>query len=126
MRPDVLSKRLFLAGCFGLPWLWCVHVLYWYSKTRAKARGDATAAAEQGGINSEGLLSADSEEYLDDPADPEEISLEEKKWIRRSFVGAVLASMAWVTWIIVFEIMKDSMNPNWFVSAPDEAEFTGW
>ena len=61
MRPDVLSKRLFLAGCFGLPWLWCVHVLYWYSKTRAKARGDATAAAEQGGINSEGLLSADSE-----------------------------------------------------------------
>lgn len=28
MRSDLLSKRLFMAGCFGLPWLWTVHVLY--------------------------------------------------------------------------------------------------
>jgi hypothetical protein len=28
MRSDLLSKRLFFAGCFGLPWLWVVHVLY--------------------------------------------------------------------------------------------------
>ena len=72
MRADVLSKRLFLAGCFGLPWLWCVHVMYWYSKERAnKARGEASSAAataaaanpdqEQEEDNVEGLLSADSE-----------------------------------------------------------------
>ena len=29
MRTDLLSKRLFTAGCFGLPWLWIVHILYW-------------------------------------------------------------------------------------------------
>ena len=28
MCSDLLSKQLFLAGCFGLPWLWIVHVLY--------------------------------------------------------------------------------------------------
>ena len=28
MRSDLLSKRVFYAGCFGLPWLWTVHVLY--------------------------------------------------------------------------------------------------
>jgi hypothetical protein len=72
MRADVLSKRLFLAGCFGLPWLWCVHVLYWHSKERAKkARGEASAAAAAAAAtatpdqeeedNVEGLLTADSE-----------------------------------------------------------------
>jgi Presenilin enhancer-2 subunit of gamma secretase len=29
MRSDVLSRRLFYAGCCGLPWLWVVHVWYW-------------------------------------------------------------------------------------------------
>lgn len=28
MRSDLLSKRIFFAGCFGLPWLWVVHVLF--------------------------------------------------------------------------------------------------
>ena len=28
MRADLLSQRIFTAGCFGLPWLWVVHVLY--------------------------------------------------------------------------------------------------
>lgn len=29
MRTDLLSKRIFTLGCFGLPWLWICHVLYW-------------------------------------------------------------------------------------------------
>ena len=28
MRSDLLSKRMFMGGMFGLPWLWVVHVLY--------------------------------------------------------------------------------------------------
>lgn len=28
MRSDLLSKRLYYVGWFGLPWLWIVHVLY--------------------------------------------------------------------------------------------------
>jgi hypothetical protein len=34
MRDDVLARRMFIAGCFGLPWLWAVHSLYWYRKQR--------------------------------------------------------------------------------------------
>lgn len=32
MRDDVLAKRMFIVGCFGLPFLWTVHSLYWYRK----------------------------------------------------------------------------------------------
>ena len=39
MREDLLSKRLFLAGCFGLPWLWVVHVLYYRNKKRGDDAG---------------------------------------------------------------------------------------
>lgn len=40
MRDDILAKRMFLAGCFGLPWLWAVHSLYWYRKQRPNHVGD--------------------------------------------------------------------------------------
>ena len=43
MRTDLLSKRLFAAGCLGLPWLWIVHVLYW--------RGNHDAETNEGLIN---------------------------------------------------------------------------
>ena len=49
MRTDLLSKRLFQAGCFGLPWLWIVHVLYW--------RGNTSEA-------NEALLNPDDRTYL--------------------------------------------------------------
>ena len=55
MRADILSKRLFLAGCFGLPWLWCVHVMYWYIKSSKSP----TANPEEDHV--EALLNADSE-----------------------------------------------------------------
>ena len=32
MRTDLLSKRMFTAGCFGLPWLWICHAWYWHGK----------------------------------------------------------------------------------------------
>jgi hypothetical protein len=65
-------------------------------------------------------------DYHDEPGDPEEVSLEEKKWIRRSLLGSVLAGMAWVTWIVVLQVLRDSVNPNWFVRGQDDADFTGW
>ena len=43
MRTDLLSKRIFSVGCFGLPWLWVVHVLYW--------RGNEEGEASQGILN---------------------------------------------------------------------------
>lgn len=47
MRSDLLSKRLFIAGSFGLPWLWIVHVLY---------------AVKGSPENDEGLLNPDDRE----------------------------------------------------------------
>lgn len=35
MRSDLLSKRVFQAGCFGLPWLWTVHALYHWKNASA-------------------------------------------------------------------------------------------
>lgn len=39
MRSDLLSKRIFIAGCFGLPWLWIVHILYWNSNQEKNDQG---------------------------------------------------------------------------------------
>lgn len=39
MRSDLLSKRLFFAGCFGLPWLWIVHILYWRTNEETNDQG---------------------------------------------------------------------------------------
>jgi Presenilin enhancer-2 subunit of gamma secretase len=50
MRSDVLSKRLFYVGCFGLPWLWTVHVLHHW-----KADGTSSESAS----NDEALLNPD-------------------------------------------------------------------
>jgi hypothetical protein len=50
MRTDLLSKRLFLTGCLGLPWLWTVHVLYWKSR-------------KEGGDANQGLLNPDDRKF---------------------------------------------------------------
>lgn len=38
LKDDELAKRVFYAGLCGLPWLWIVHTLGWYSK-QPKAGG---------------------------------------------------------------------------------------
>ena len=57
MRSDLLSKRIFLAGSFGLPWLWVVHVLY--NRGLEAATGDPDA----GDATNQGLLDADERTY---------------------------------------------------------------
>jgi hypothetical protein len=52
MRSDLISKRLFTAGCFGLPWLWTVHCLYHWKGSGA---GDDQE-------NDEALLNPDDRE----------------------------------------------------------------
>ena len=61
-----------------------------------------------------------------EPADPAEMELEEKKWVRREFVGVVLVGLAWLTWIIVFQVLREYFPPGWLVRGEDEAEMTGW
>lgn len=31
---EVLARRYFLGGCFGLPWLWVVNCAYFYPKLK--------------------------------------------------------------------------------------------
>jgi hypothetical protein len=54
MRSDLLSKRIFLAGCFGLPWLWIVHILY---NRELEQCGNDQDSAEAN--SNQGLLDAD-------------------------------------------------------------------
>jgi hypothetical protein len=51
MRSDLLSKRIFYAGCCGLPWLWIVHVLYHYKQSVDEE-------------NDQALLNPDDREYF--------------------------------------------------------------
>ena len=51
MRSDLLSKRLFAAGCLGLPWLWTVHVMYHWKDGGGGEDGEQE--------NNEGLLNPD-------------------------------------------------------------------
>jgi hypothetical protein len=61
MRSDLLSQRIFLAGCFGLPWLWIVHILY--NQGLEKAGGDPDVGGDA--TTNQGLLDADEREYCD-------------------------------------------------------------
>jgi hypothetical protein len=35
IKDDELSRRFYLGGFAGLPWLWIVHTLHWYGKQKA-------------------------------------------------------------------------------------------
>jgi len=56
MRSDLLSKRLFAAGCLGLPWLWTVHVLYHWKPKGSSGEDDQDE-------HNEGLLNPDDSAY---------------------------------------------------------------
>jgi hypothetical protein len=61
-----------------------------------------------------------------DSRSPEEVKAEAKKWVKRSFYGAVGVFSAWAMWIIMFHIFADKFPSSWFVRSEDEADFTGW
>lgn len=58
MRADVLSQRIFTAGCFGLPWLWVVHVLY------ERGLDEAGNSENSEDPTNQGLLDADERTLL--------------------------------------------------------------
>ena len=128
MREDRLAKLLFFGGCAGLPWLWSVHIMYFGGKKRREALGEETHPNHDnhttGGAS--GFLDGESMLETDEPANPAEMELEEKKWVRREFLGMVLVYLAWLTWIIVFQVLIEYFPPGWLVRGEDEGEATGW
>mmetsp|Transcript_13875 Transcript_13875/g.16764 ORF Transcript_13875/g.16764 Transcript_13875/m.16764 type:complete len:131 (-) Transcript_13875:1448-1840(-) len=130
MRDDVLAQRLFYGGCLGLPWLWLVHVMYWYGKQRQNSQDGEASNSEALLSNADtndddetqGSNSNDGASALSD----EEIKMEAQKWVQRSKYGSTVVFGLWAGWIVFFQLSKDKFGPNWFVRTEDEGEFTGW
>ena len=119
MRTDLLSKRMFTAGCFGLPWLWIVHALYW----RHPSEDDAD----------QGLLNADDHFPQEEDAvavamTPDEIKLEAAKWVQRCQYGATVVCTGWVAWIVAAQVLRvyGMLPASLFMLNADDQALTGW
>lgn len=126
MREDVLARRLFYVGCLGLPWLWIVHILYWFGKQHRNSNNNDDNDDGATNQQNDGLMDGESTPTEQTPANPEDVLLEERKWVRRELVGSVVVVMAWITWVIVFRLLQDYFPRGFFVQAPDDGEFSGW
>ncbi len=56
----------------------------------------------------------------------EEIHIELCKWVKRSTIGSFITTAMLVSWIITFQLNRDSFGPRWFVYAPGNEILTGW
>ena len=127
-----LSKRMFFAGCAGLPWLWICNALYfrlqvfgpmvlvdyWPGKSPPPSAGEG-----------EGNNGNDCDEQQQTMEQQLELQMEKKeleKWVKRSTGGAVIIMTLFVAWIITFQVNKEHFGSNWFVMDPTDAEVSGW
>mmetsp|Transcript_16731 Transcript_16731/g.31702 ORF Transcript_16731/g.31702 Transcript_16731/m.31702 type:complete len:141 (-) Transcript_16731:112-534(-) len=136
-RPDINAKQMFFVGLLGLPWLWVVNVLYhWKAVYGSAIQNDSNSSASddngRGGTSDEntGILdlmnSNEGENENTDTVPPEIIQLELSKWVKRSTLGSILSFTIFISWIITFQVNKDSFSSKWFVMSPDEELVTGW
>lgn len=109
MRSDLLSKRLFYAGCFGLPWLWAVHVLYHYSN----------------GSDS-GLINPDDHFEDGAPVSAAFIQTNTEKYVAYSKVGASVCGIFFVAWIFVAQIFRGVLPAELYLLNGDNVALTGW
>lgn len=118
-----LSKRMFIAGCFGLPWLWICNVLYFRSRVFQPMvfidywPGHVPPPT----VGQEGSAS-DQEQSVEEQLNRMEL----KKWVKRSTSGAVIVMGAFIAWIITFQTNKDFFGSKWFVVDETEAVQSGW
>lgn len=70
----------------------------------------------------ESIASIDQTEDVD----PEIVKSELRKWVLRSTIGSALYFLVLVTWIIVFQVNRESFGPKWFVMSQEEETLTGW
>ena len=124
-----LSKRMFIAGCFGLPWLWICNVLYFRLRVFNPivlidywpGKSPPTTVA-----NNESRREGDEQLSMEQQLQ-QQMHLEElKTWVKRSTRGAFLVVSLFITWVIVFQVNKDSFSQKWFVMDQTAYEITGW
>ena len=119
-----LAKRMFIAGCFGLPWLWICNVLYFRSRVFQPlvfvdywpGHVPPSTFGQEVGNNTD-----------QEPSVEEQLNrMELKKWVKRSTSGAVIVMGAFIAWIITFQTNKEFFGPKWFVVDETEASQSGW
>lgn len=134
-RPDKLARQMFFVGLLGLPWLWIVNIFYFYDRVfgRLSCLGAASEDANHNNENNGsilGLISSDDGEEIEDGNDnnpsQQDIHFEMCKWVKRSTIGAFLSSTLLVTWVLVFQLNKESFGPKWFVYSSNDENLTGW
>jgi len=138
-RADTIAKEMFFVGLLGLPWLWIVNIMYFWDTVygRLPCFGDSpsdTAHAEEA-TGFLGMMENNDEEEeheigngtrnSDDPT-PQEIKAEVCKWVKRSSVGSAVSVTLFVSWLLIFQLNRDSFGPKWFVMSQDEEDRTGW
>ena len=136
MKEEILlSKRMFIAGCFGLPWLWICNALYfrlsvfnpiicidYWPGHKPTSASNEQGNHNDGGNNDQQQQTAAMEQQLEEQMAKQEIS----KWVKRSTKGAILVCTLFIAWIVTFQVNKDSFSNKWFVMDPTDAEVTGW
>ena len=136
--PDdvLLAKRMFLAGCLGLPWLWICNSLYY----RLCVFGPmvfvdywptAKPVVTVGELNSSSHTDEQQQQQQLGEEDEQSIQLKNKqeliKWVTRSTRGAFIIMSLFITWIVIFQLNKDTFfSPRWLVMDETDAELSGW
>merc|ERR1719295_612346 len=124
-----IANRMFLIGCLGLPWLWFLNILYFRKKVYGSIpfldTEDEEETTQNNNNNSIEIPNLNNEEEKDDePCEismsPEEMEMELRKWVHRSTVGFVTATVLFTSWIITFQLNRDYFGPNWLYMSQDE------
>lgn len=133
MRTDLLSKRMFTAGCFGLPWLWIVHAWYWKIQTTTTNGGEEENGEGEADDNAAAALLNADDHFPQDATGPttltpEEIKLEATKWVHRCQYSAMVVCSVWLAWIVTSQVLRvHGMLPaSLFMLNSDDQAVTGW
>lgn len=140
-RADLLARNMFFVGLAGLPWLWCVNIFYFFDDVYGRipclwaVNNDSQSSDgrdESTGIlgmmnasdddDDDGTTNDNEESNINEPTE-EEVHKEVCKWVKRSTFGAILFTAMLTSWIIIFQLNKDTFGPAWFIRYEDE---TGW
>lgn len=121
----LLAKRMFFAGCLGLPWLWICNSLYF----RLRVFGPMVMLdywPGKGPPPPSPLGGEDVQQTMDRQLEMQMEKNELEKWVKLSTRGAFVVMALFVTWIITFQVNKEHFGPNWFIMEETDAEVTGW
>jgi hypothetical protein len=133
IKDDILlARRMFFAGCLGLPWLWICNALYF----RLRVFGplvmvDYWPGKSPGGVGGEecdvnGNDGDDEQRTLEQQLEMQMEGKELEKWVKRSTSGAFAVVTLFVAWIVTFQVNKEHFGPKWFVMDQTDAEVSGW